>query len=233
MKIAAAQIKSFQCNTEANMHLHLTMIKAAADQKVSLILFPEMSLTGYERALAADLSFTTNDERLAIFKEKSKEYQMYIIVGAPIQINKELHIGSFVISPNGEMEIYTKQFLHTGEEIYFTPNLEFNPLILVDTQKISMAICADITNPTHAENASRKNTSLYLASIFYTPTGIDEGYRILSHYAKKYQMNVLMSNYIGNAFNLEGAGMSAYWNSKGELVSHLINKEEQLLIIEI
>jgi len=66
MKIAAAQIKPIDKNIDANIQNHLRMIELAAQQNVKLILFPEMSLTGYERDKAEALSFTENDERLSV-----------------------------------------------------------------------------------------------------------------------------------------------------------------------
>ena len=192
-----------------------------------------MSLTGYEREDAEALTFKENDERLSVFMEKAKQYQMFIVVGAPIKINSELFIGSFIFSPIGITKIYTKQFLHEGEELYFKAGNSLNPLIEWLGEKISFAICADISHPTHTENASKVNTTLYLASIFYTPNGINEAYTQLSAYAEKYAMNVLMSNYVGSSYSLQAAGKSACWNKKGELISQLNGLEENLLIVKI
>ncbi|MBK8485202.1 MAG: carbon-nitrogen hydrolase family protein [Saprospiraceae bacterium] len=233
MKIAAAQIKSYKNNTEANIQNHLRMIELAAQQNVGLILFPEMSLTGYERELAKELSFDANDSRLNIFCNKAIENNMIILVGAPIKINSQLYIGSFIFLPDGSNTIYTKQNLHEGEEKYFSPSSKFNPLIHLQTQRISVAICADIANPGHPANASQTKSTLYLVSFFYTPGGIAKGYELLSIYAKKYSMNVLMANYTGSSYGLEGAGQSGFWNSDGKLNAQLNNSEENLLIIVI
>jgi predicted amidohydrolase len=233
MKIAAAQIKSTDNNMDANIQIHVRMIELAAQQNVELVLFPEMSLTGYERENAEALSFTENDARLAVFMEKAKQYQMFIIVGAPIKMKSDLFIGSFIFSPSGTTQIYTKQFLHDGEELYFSSSNKLNPLIEWQDEKISLAICADISHPIHAENASKANTTLYLASIFYTPNVIDEAYKNLCFYAGKYNMNIFMANYIGNSYSMVAAGKSACWNKKGELISQLNGEEENLLIVEI
>lgn len=233
MKIAAAQIQPIGQNTDANIKTHLRMVELAAQQNVDLILFPEMSLTGYERENADALAFTENDARLSVLMEKAKQYQMYIVVGAPIKINSELCIGSFIFSPNGATKIYTKQFLHDGEVLYFNAGNSLNPLIEGQDEKISLAICADISHPVHAENASKMNATLYLASIFYTPNGIDGAYTQLSAYAKKYAMNIVMANYVGSSYSLKAAGKSASWNKKGELISQLNGEEENLLIVEI
>ncbi len=232
MIIAAAQIKSTNHDTNANIQCHLSWIEQAAQQHVQLILFPEMSLTGYERALAEVYSFSENDPRLAPFKTASVLHQMIIIVGAPIKIDDQLHIGSFVFLPDNTTTIYTKQFLHLGEEKFFSPNFNFNPIIDLGNEKISIAICADIANHRHFENAHKNKTTLYVASIFYTPNGITEAYEQLSDCAEKYSMNVLMANYAGVSYGLDSAGGSAFWDKAGVLIGAIEGAQEALLIIE-
>lgn len=232
MILAAAQTIPFSHDTEANIQAHLRLIDSAAEKGVQLIVFPEMSLTGYERESAAELAFTENDTRLDAFKAKAIEHQMIIIAGAPIRINADLHIGSFVFSPDGTVSVYTKQFLHTGEELFFAPSFDHNPFIELENERISFAICADITNPLHPANAGEKATTLYVASIFYSPGGISEAYRQLSEYAKTYNMNVLMSNFGGPSYNSPSAGQSAFWNNSGALIAQLGNQTEDLLVMQ-
>lgn len=233
MKIAAAQIKPIEQNTNSNIQTHLRMIDLAAKENVELIVFPEMSLTGYEREMAEQLSFTENDIRLNVLKDKAEEHKMLIIVGAPIKIDATLHIGSFIFFPDRTTSIYTKQFLHDGEEKYFTPSSIYNPLIEFQNENISIAICADINNPMHPKQAYNRKTTLYISSIFYTPNGIEKGQKTLSNYAKGYSMKVLTANYTGTSYNIESAGQSGFWNTEGELIKQLDNLEENLLIIEI
>jgi predicted amidohydrolase len=233
MKIAAAQICPIENNINANIKNHLRMIKLAAEKSVDLIFFPEMSLSAYEREKAKDYSFQINDSRLDVFKAESAKYQMLIIVGAAIEIESELYIGSFIFQPDGSTLIYTKQFLHDGEEQFFSSGNKLNPQIEWKGEKISLAICADISHPVHAENASKINSTIYLPGIFYTPNGIAEAYKNLSNYAEKYKMNIVMANYVGSSYSLEAAGQSAFWNNKGELVSQLDGKTEGLLIADI
>jgi predicted amidohydrolase len=233
MKISAAQIRPVEHNTHSNIQTHLKMIELAAKQNVELIVFPEMSLTGYEREMAEQLAFTVNDFRLNVFRDKAEEYKMLIVVGAPIKIESTLYIGSFVFLPDGTTSIYTKQFLHDGEEKYFAPSCNYNPLIEFKNENISIAICADINNPLHPKQAYNRKTTLYLPSIFYTTNGIAEGHTTLGRYAKEYSMKVLMANYAGSSYGLEAGGKSGFWNNEGDLVKQLDSKEENLLIVEI
>src|SRR3990170_2194107 len=47
MKLALAQINTHLGDVEANLEEHLRLVEAAREQQVDLLLFPELSLTGY------------------------------------------------------------------------------------------------------------------------------------------------------------------------------------------
>jgi len=232
MIIAAAQTKPVKNNTGVNIEDHCRLIELSAQHAVQLIVFPEMSLTGYQRELAAELVFSEDDPKLETLKKMSVLYEMIIIAGAPIKINQQIHIGSFILFPDNTLSIYTKQYLHEGEEHFFSPNFHFNPLTNFENEKIALAICADITNPLHPANANKNKATLYVASLFYTPGGIAAGHENLAFYAKKYSMSVLMSNYGGPSWGLESGGQSAFWNNKGELIGQMKEDAEGLLIAE-
>lgn len=53
-----AQIKSVRENYKRNIEKHMEYIRLAAQFESKIIIFPEMSLTGYERELAGVQSFT-------------------------------------------------------------------------------------------------------------------------------------------------------------------------------
>lgn len=230
--IAAAQIISKDEDINENLNTHYSLIRLAANKGVNLIAFPEMSITGYVRESGKNLSFTANDPRLDKLRELAVENNMIIIAGAPIDMNSELYIGSFLLYPNNTVSIYTKQFLHSGEDDFYSSSFDYNPVIHLDNERISLAICADISNPSHAQNAYMVNSTLYIASIFFTPSGISEAYNSLSNDARKYSMNVLMSNYCGKSWGLESGGKSGFWTKSGDLIAGAGNKSSGLLIVE-
>ena len=105
-------------------------------------------------------------------------------------------------------------------------------MITIENKNISFAICADIDNPLHPENACKRATDIYLASIFFTPNGIANAYRDLQSYAVKHKMNVLMSNFSGESWGYPSAGKSAFWNNKGELIDQMNDSASGLLLVE-
>ena len=63
MRVAAAQTISRPGSIRENVERHLVLAGAAAERGVELLVFPELSLTGYEPDLACELR--PDDARLA------------------------------------------------------------------------------------------------------------------------------------------------------------------------
>jgi predicted amidohydrolase len=161
------------------------------------------------------------------------ERQIIVVAGAPVILGKKLFIGAFILMPDRSAAIYTKQFLHAGEEIFFSPSADNNPIIALDRERCSIAICADIDNPSHPENAKKAGTTVYLSSLFFTPNGIPTAYMALSAYAQKHGMNVLMANFCGQSWdNCTAGGDSGFWDSEGKLITRLNSLDPGLLVIE-
>lgn len=231
LKIAISQIRSYRNDTEKNIRKHIKFIELASKHNSDLILFPEMSLTGYETENANGLIFEMNDIRLNEFKLLSEKYNQIIIVGAPIRIESKMYIGSFIILPNKDIEVYVKKYLHEGEELYFESRKDFDFQIKLKGNKISCAICYDIEVDNHIRNAISNKSTLYLPSIFYSENGIDSGLKRLSFVSKTFSMPVMMSNYVGDSFGIKSGGRSSAWNENGELIISSNDKDECLLII--
>jgi len=80
MILAAAQTKPTRGDIKENLLDHYRLIELAADHGANLIVFPELSITGYERETAESLSFTIDDSRLdgkAVDNDFEKVYPLF------------------------------------------------------------------------------------------------------------------------------------------------------------
>ncbi len=119
--IAAAQPSSVKGDIVANVQIHTDFVRIAAEHDVDVIVFPELSLTGYEPELAGDLILAPEDKRLHRLHELSRRLDLTIIAGAPVESGSEKpHIGTLIFSP-GQSFIYAKKHLHGGEDMFFHP----------------------------------------------------------------------------------------------------------------
>jgi predicted amidohydrolase len=228
-KIAAAQSISVRGNVQENIERHRRLIVLAAENSVQCIIFPELSLTGYELDLADTLAFTINDKRIDSLRDVSEKYKMLIIAGAPYRTKTGLSIGAFIFFPDRSVSVYSKRYFHPGEEKYFIPG-KTNHTYALEQEKLSVAICADISNPVHADDASQAGTTIYAAGVLITAAGYEIDATILRGYAKKYSMLVLMANHGGASGGYHSAGRSAIWSPTGSLLAEFEGTGEGLVV---
>lgn len=228
--IAAAQICAEDQNISTNLRTHYHMIKLAAAHGARLLIFPEMSITGYVREAAQSLSFTRYDPRLETMRALSAIHNIVIVAGAPVRSVSGLHIGGFVLTPDGSVSVYLKQHLHPGEEMYFSAGDRVQPDIMLDGEKISLAICFDIENDTHVHDAKEAGSTIYCPGILYSEGSIANAHALLRGYAEDYGINILMSNFCGGMYGITSGGGSAFWSCDGRMLSSLDSNATGLVL---
>ncbi|HTD93137.1 MAG TPA: carbon-nitrogen hydrolase family protein [Chitinophagaceae bacterium] len=231
MKIAIAQTNPVKGNIDMNIRDHVSLVRLAIAEGAGTIIFPELSLTGYEPSLAAKLATSQDDERLFVFQELSTTHQLIICVGLPIAMKKGTSIGMVIFQPGAERQTYLKKYLHADEEPFFISGELFTGPI-GNPPGMALAICYEISIPAHAANASACGASVFLASVAKSVTGMDKSIETLSGIASHYSMTVLMSNCTGHCDDFECGGKSSIWNDKGILVGQLGASDEGILLID-
>ncbi|MCT2562376.1 carbon-nitrogen hydrolase family protein [Chryseobacterium herbae] len=231
MKIAAAQIKPIKGDILKNIENHKIVIKAAATKNVDLIIFPELSITGYEPELAEQLSIDYEDQILDVFQKIADDNNMSITVGMPTKSDDQLFISSIIFEPGEKRKVYSKRNLFPTEITFFSKGESFCQLELSQT-KISLAICYDLSDPTHSQEAYQTGSTIYAASVLNSVNGIDEDIIKLSTIAEKYHLHVIMANFVGESGGYECAGKSSVWSTTGNLLGQLNDEDEGILIVD-
>jgi predicted amidohydrolase len=229
MKICLAQAKPVKGNVRANVDNHKSLIELAISHSSEVIIFPELSLTGYEPTLASELATNKDDERFKELQELSDSKKIIIGAGMPIKTDKGIMIGMIIFQPDQPRQTYFKQYIHADEEPYFINGIYRSVL---SESKIAMAICYEISVPRHAEQAHKNGAKMYIASVAKTVAGVEKAIETLSGTAKKYSMTVLMSNCVGMNDGVECGGRTSAWNDQGILLEQLNDKDEGLLIFD-
>ena len=218
--IAAAQSVSIAGDLAANIVWHQRFMQVAAEQGVQLLVFPELSLTGYERGLAAELAIAPDARVLQPLRDLAREVGVTAVVGMPIRLSEDspVLIGALVLGADGSLGIYSKQHLHPGEEVAFAPGTG-GPALTVGADTVALAVCADFSHPSHAAAAAQQGADLYAAGVLITENGYTPDTALLQGYASHHSMAVLMANHGGATGGWESAGRSAIWASDGSLIA--------------
>jgi predicted amidohydrolase len=218
LKIAVAQVSSIKGDVDENIKTHLVAIEKASQVGVSYIVFPELSITGYEPELAVKLAFSTDDSRLKPLIDSAIEKNITIGVGAPLKSDGLPKIGLIIISQLGTVDTYEKMYLHSGEESYFSKGIRHHCITIGNT-KVANAICADVNNTDHVDTCFELGASVYVAGVLITEGGYDSDTAAMELYAKKHNMLVAMANYNQPTGNWSPIGKSAIWSNTGLLAS--------------
>ncbi len=229
--LAAAQSVPIKADPEKNLDAHLRLISVAVSNGAHLVHFPELSLCGYEPELCADLASTIHERTILPLSECAKNLTCTIVAGAPVKTNTGIRIGAYILTPDGSINLYTKHYLHPGEEIWFMPGTD-DWLITLGGLQGSLAICADITHEEHFSEAHKSGSHIYLPGVFITPQGYAADSRLLSNHAAKYRMPVLMANFGGPSGKYDAAGKSAFWSPEGRLLASLPETGEGIVLGE-
>jgi predicted amidohydrolase len=230
LTIAAAQSTSIAGDISRNVAHHLRFGTTAAEYGVQLLVFPELSLTGYELAIARSNAVRPDSSDLDPFRRLATQAHMTVVVGAPLlNDNDELHIAAFAFCSDGSMMTYTKEHVHQSEAEVFTSG-PGGPTLPIEDATVALAICADATHPRHAAAAAARGANVYAVGAMIDEIGYARKVALLENYAREHRMAVLMANYSGSTGGDVSAGKSALWSEDGQLVAASMGTEEALIV---
>lgn len=231
LDICAAQYCSVAGNLNANIDRHAQFMRLAAKQGVEFLLFPELSLTGYEPTFARKLSQAPDAEILQPLRELAKQLRMTTVVGLPLSHagSGAVLIGALIFSADGSQTVYTKQHLHPGEETVFSSG-NGGSFLNIGSEKIALSVCADFTHASHVQNAVKAGAGVYATSVLISDNGYPRDSRLLKGYAREHSLGVLMANHGGPSGGWACAGRSAFWAPGGQLLVSAVGTGDCLII---
>jgi predicted amidohydrolase len=245
IKIAIAQISSKLANIEANLEKHLSYIEKAKDEKADIIIFPELSLTGYSvKDAVYDVAMTCDDNRLKPLYKASENIS--ICVGmVELTDNFEAKNTNLFIENGKIVARHRKVYLPTygvyEEKRYFTPGNRFRAF---DSQfgRFGMLICEDLWHPSSTSILALDGA----LAIFVNSAGILRGVqekdkpeniqiwenltRTSAHLFTSY---LIFCNRVGSEDGLMFWGGSEIVDPHGKIVVKAAYFEEDLVVAEI
>ena len=149
LEIALVQLRSEKGDLDGNLALHALRIDAARDRGTAIVLFPEMSITGYvdpERRPEAVL--TLDGPEVARFLALTAGTPVVAVAGV-VEANPagKPFITQIVARDGVLIAVYRKRHIVDEEAMWFAPGLSVPCVFEVDDTLVGLAVCADIDDP--------------------------------------------------------------------------------------
>jgi predicted amidohydrolase len=212
LRVAAAQPRCVSYDIGRNAATHAEIIRSAGAR---VILFPELSLTGYELDAPA---IGAEDPRLAPITEACAQTGSLALAGAPVQGEAgRVHIGMLAVDGGGADVTYRKMWLGPAERARFAPGEQ--PVVLeVDGWRLGLAVCKDTGVEQHAADTAALGMDAYVAGLCEQADDVG----VLEERARRvgadHRVWVVMASFAGSTGGGydRAAGRSGIWTAEGE-----------------
>lgn len=234
MKVALAQLDIAWEDKEKNKKRCCEMIEQAKKQGAALIVFPEMTLTGFSMNTEEQGETLQNSPTIAFFQQKAKQYDMAMIFGLIIKEGEKSENHCIMLNKSGEIVTdYTKihPFSYGAESKYYTGG---NQVVFGTIEDIpfSTLICYDLRFPEIFQVCSTKSHVITVIANWPSPRRC-HWISLLKARAIENQCYILGVNRCGSGDGLEYSGDSMIIDPYGEVLARAKQPCQELVVAEI
>lgn len=211
--VGVAQPACMAHDVAANVAAHVAAVEGAEGAR--LVVFPELSLTGYE--LAAE-PVAPEDPRLVPLIEACGRAGVVALAGAPFADGPT--IAMLAVDGAGARLAYRKVWVDRGEAGRFVPGP--GPVAFdVDGWRVGLAICRDTGIVRHTADLGALGVDLYVAGTLMHERDAAEQDRRARATATALGVPVAIASFAGSTGDgfAEACGRSGFWGADGTVLA--------------
>ncbi|MGB9713455.1 MAG: carbon-nitrogen hydrolase family protein [Candidatus Bathyarchaeales archaeon] len=240
VKVALAQISCKRGNKKENIRKMEGYVIKAKEQDARLVIFPELSLTGYVvRDQIYELAETIPGPSTKAIENIAKKHETHIIFGMPELSEKTqavIYNTAVLVGPEGFIGKYRKMYLPTHsvfeEKRYFRPGYQ-TAMFETEIGRIGLIICYDIFFPEICRLTRLKGAQL-IVCISASPAVRKTFFETLTA-ARAMENAVFLAyvNLVGIENGLQFWGGSRLIGPQGKLIACAKYDEEEIITCEV
>ncbi|GAC1488593.1 MAG: carbon-nitrogen hydrolase family protein [Pseudarthrobacter sp.] len=222
LTLSAIQYQALAGGIVPNVEEHVRLIEDAESHGARLVIFPELSLTGYDLAsLSADEAWLRPDDpRLGDLHEICRRTGITAVAGAAYRESDGTpRLATLAIHPSGVTDFGFTAHLRGPEQELFTSGNR--ALILeLDGWHVAVAGGADASDPLRPTEAALAGADIYAVPAVYT---VEEDPRLALHLgatAMDHKMFGVLANLGGVTPLGRSCGLSGFWGPGGHRMEH-------------
>ena len=233
--VAVAQLTCTPGDLAANLAAHVELVGRARRLGARVVVFPELSLTGYELgAIERDpaLTLAPADERLLPLIEACRGWDGVAVAGAPVARGRRRVLGAIVVGRDGIHEVYAKQHLGDGEAGVFEPGRR-DVVVDVAGRRLGLSICFDSAHPEHAERCRGAGADVYLVGAMFVEGEERKLAERMAERARSLGLWIALAQHTGPSSYGPACGGSGIWSPHGAPVARLERESPALALATI
>ena len=257
MKVALAQINPQIGHFEYNKEIIINNIEHAKSQRVDLLIFPELSISGYPPMDLLERRSFTEECQNALDEVMEHTHGIGILIGAPTfnyhKKGKNLYNSALLIH-NGEIKFQQHKTLLPTYDIfdeyrYFEPNNKFHVYEFMG-KRLAITICEDLWDFQPFDNEFTKrqmyqvapmeklieqkpDVIINMAASPFSYTRVWGRKNVFIRNAKRYNLPVISVNQTGAQTELIFDGSSLVVNADGTIADELKSFEVDFRVYEL
>ena len=247
MKIALAQINPSLGDLRRNLSAHLQRIRQARSRKADLVVFPELSLTGYLLLdLVQDLALDL-DRAAEIRKLASASRDLGVLLGVAECTDRFRYHNTSLLLEGGKAtfrhrKVYLPTYGMFDEGRYFGPGDRFRVHSSQRLGRLGVLICEDAWHPSSAYLLAQGGADVIVVQSAGPVRGMRSGGESASRSAWRdlcramAQFNtvyVLYCNRVGHEEGWTYSGGSFAVDPMGEVIAEAGSDSEELLLVDV
>ena len=218
MILATVSLNQIWEDKKENLTLCKAYIKEASDKKGDLIVFPEMTLTGFSTNIKETAEEESRSETIKNFQDLAISFNIAILFGVVVADGeKALNKSVFVDNEGTILAKYSKihPFSFTGENKYFNAGNKLEQLKFKDAT-VGLTICYDLRFP-ELYSAYSKECDIIINIANWPSTRVEHWNTLLKARAIENQVIIIGVNRIGSDANsLEYCESSNVFDADGK-----------------
>ncbi|MDX2162828.1 MAG: carbon-nitrogen hydrolase family protein [bacterium] len=228
--VAVVQMKPRLGEAEDNLVKMSEMIsKIASQQKVDLIVFPELITSGNELGLRfTELAQRVPGATVNLISQRANEYGVYIVFGMVTKekVESVLYNSAVMVGPEGELlEVYNKIHLRGEERMAFREGYRM-PVIETEVGNVGLMIGYDLAFPEVSRSLVLDGADILCCAANWEASQIDEWKTYLRARAYENAVFVAGANRTGEDVTLTFGGESMVVGPRGQIYASLANETD-------
>ena len=227
-KACIVQTTSLPYDKQANLARALQAMESAAGQGASLILFPEMFLTGYliRDRLAELAESLETGPALTTLRQKAKELSMGVLVGTPlVNPGGKPYNAVVMIDRDGSIAgVQAKTHFFGGEEKMFDPGASLQAFN-TSFGRMGILVCYDGEFPETARSLALDGAKLICMCAANMSPYEDYHFLYMRTRAMENRAYTLYCNYVGTEKKFHYCGQSGAFHPTGKILAQADTQE--------